>query len=236
VAEPDDPPPYEVPDERVAEAWQRLLGTYLTVEPLEPGFARTLLERGTGRFAELGSATGPISRLLQPAGVECVAVDLNPPPGHVEPMVRADLRHVPLRTGAFDAVSAVNCLYFLADPAPAVEEAHRLLRPGGTFLASAPSRYHDPELRHVLDGWGEASPFDAEEADAIVRHTFDGDGDDVDVRWWEAPAYHLPDRQAVVDYLVAFRQPDAEARAAEVPTPTAVTKSGCDVWVRKNLR
>jgi SAM-dependent methyltransferase len=236
VAEPDDPPPYELPDERVAEAWERLLGRYLTVEPLEPGFARTFLERGTKRFAELGSATGPISRLLQPEGVECVAVDLNPPPGHVEPMVRADLRHVPLRSAAFDAVSAVNCLYFLADPAPAIEEAHRLLRPGGTFLASAPSRHHDPELRHVLDGWGEASPFDAEEAEAIVRGTFADPDDEVRVDRWAVPAYHLPDRQAVVDYLVAFRQPDAEARAGQVPTPTDVTKSGCDVWVRKNLR
>ena len=222
----DDPAPYELPDEAVAKAWRRLLHEYLVVEPLEPGFSRRFLERGTTHFAELGSSTGPISQLLAPQGVDCVAVDLNPPPGHVRPLVQSDLRHVGLRSHAFDGVSAVNCLYFLGDPVAGVREAARLLQPGGTFLASAPSRAHDPELAHVLDGWGEPSPFDAEDAAAVVGEVFA----DVEAVWWEAPAYYLPDRQAVVDYLVAFKQPDAEARAAEVPVPTDVTKSGCDVW------
>ena len=225
--EVQEPEPYALPDERVAEAWRRLIDDYLVCDPLEPAFAERLATTiATGRFAELGSATGPISTLLRPRGVTCVAVDLNPPAEHHRPMVQADLRALPFRARSFDAVSAVNCLYFLADPVEGIRAAHALLRNGGTFLASAPSRFHDPELAHVLDGWGEPSPFDAEDVAELVGRVFR----EIDVRWWEGPAYHLPDRAAVVDYLVAFKQRDPEAKAERVETPVTITKSGCDVW------
>jgi SAM-dependent methyltransferase len=223
-----DPTPYELPDERVRAAWRRLLDDYLVTEPLESTLARRLLGAQVTSLAELGSSTGPISALLAPSGARCVAIDLNPPPGAFRPIVQADLRALPLLDGGFDAVTAINCLYFLADPAEGVREAGRALRPGGLFLAGAPSRYHDPELAEVVPGWGEASPFDAEDAEAIVSTVFDH----VEADWWEVPAYHLPDRAAVVDYLVAFEGPDAEDRAAAVPVPTQITKTGVNIWAR----
>jgi len=70
-----DPPPYQVPDEARAAAIRRVLGEYLQVEPIEPGLARRLLAEGVRSFVELGAAHGPISRLLAPEGVACVAVD-----------------------------------------------------------------------------------------------------------------------------------------------------------------
>jgi SAM-dependent methyltransferase len=216
------PEPYQLPDERVVEAWRRLIGDYLICEPLEPAFADRLLHEGTHRFVELGSATGPISRLLEPRGVQCVALELNPPGEHFRPMVRADLVALPFRPRSFDAVAAVNCLYFLADPVAGIHAASQCLRSGGTFLASAPSRYHDPELSDVLDGWGDPSPFDAENAAELVGQVFS----EVEARWWELPAFH----PAVVDYLVAFKQPEPEAKAECIRTPVTITKSGCDVW------
>lgn len=226
----EDPAPYELPGERVRQAWERLLGEYLVVEELEPELARRLLAAAPSVFVELGSATAPISRLLEPEGVSCVAMDLNPPPGAFSPMVCGDLRWLPFVPGRFDAVSAVNCLYFLPDPAVGVRSAHRLLRPGGIFLAGAPSRYHDPELQHVLPNWGQKSPFDAEDAAEIVAACGYAD---VEAEWWEAPAYFLPDQHAVIDYLVAFKVPDPERRAETVETPTHVTKSGVNVWARR---
>ncbi len=189
------PVPYELPDERVSDAWARLMGEHLVAEGLEPGFAHRIRAEGPEWFAELGAATGPISQLLRPDGIRCVAVDLNPPTDAFSPMVCGDLRHLPLPTARFDAMSAVNCLYFLDDPAVGVREAHRVLRPGGLFLAGAPSRYHDPELRHVLPNWGERSPFDAEEVAEIVAGSFG----DVVVERWQSPAYYLRDQAAVTD-------------------------------------
>jgi len=169
----ESPVPYELPEERVRGAGARLMSEYLVTEGLEAAFARRIRADSPEWFAELGAATGPISHLLEPDGIRCVAIDLNPPPRAFSPMVCADLRQLPLPTARFDTVSAVNCLYFLDDPSVGVREAHRVLRPGGLFLTSAPSRYHDPELRHVLPDWGERSPFDAEEVAEIVAGSFE---------------------------------------------------------------
>src|SRR5438128_2136057 len=124
---PVEPAPYELPDAQVVQAWKRLLGEYLICEPLEPALADRFRARRTTRFVELGSATGPISQLLAPHGISCTALDLNPPDGHFEPMVRADLRALPLRPHSVDGVSAVNCLYFLADPVIGIREAAAVL-------------------------------------------------------------------------------------------------------------
>lgn len=150
----------------------------------------------------------------------CIAVDLTPPPQAHLPMVQADLCELPFRTESFDVVSAMNCLSFLGDPTVGIREAHRLLKPGGLFLAGAPSRYHDAELRYVVPDWGTPSPFDAEEAE-IVGSAFEG----VEVDWWEIPAYRLADRAAVEDYLTAFKIPEAAERAHHVD----ITKAGVNI-------
>jgi len=51
------------------------MGEYLVAEGLEPGFAHRIRAEGPEWFAELGAATGPISQLLRPDGIRCVAVD-----------------------------------------------------------------------------------------------------------------------------------------------------------------
>ena len=178
-------------------------------EGLEPGVARRLRADGVRTFAEIGSASGPISLQLALDEIHCVHVDLNPPPGTLRPIVRGEMRALPLRRRSFNAVSLINCLYFLGDPVEGIREARALLRPGGLFVAGSPSRYHDPELRDVIPTWGEPSPFDAEEAAALVGEVFE----DVEVEWWESPAWALRTRDAVVDYLVAFRVPDAGPRS-----------------------
>jgi SAM-dependent methyltransferase len=225
----EDPAPYELPDAAVSAAWERLFRDCAAFdEALEPGIARRLRAEGVRSFAEIGSATGPISIELAHDDIECVRVDLNPPVGALRPIVCGEMRSLPLRPASFDAVSLINCLYFLGDPVDGIRAARDLLRPGGVFVAGAQSRYHDPELREVIPTWGEPSPFDAEEAASLVAEVFD----DVEVEWWESPAWALRTRDAVVDYLVAFKVPDAGALAERVSTPVTITKSGANVWAR----
>lgn len=177
---------------------------------------------------ELGAATGPISRLLAPGGTACTTLDLNPPPLAFRPLIRGDIRALPFSDETFQGVSEVNCLYFVGEPIAAIREARRVLEPGGLFLASTPSRHHDPELADVVPWAGTKGTFDAEEASELVSSVFD----DVEAEWWEVRAYFLPDRQAVVDYMTAFGVPDVETAADRVGTPLWVTKSGVNVWAR----
>lgn len=228
VVRTPDPPAYEIPEGQRAESIRRVLSEYLVVEPLEAGFARRFVEEGIRSFVEMGAASGPISRRLQPRGIRCTAVDNNPPPDAFEPLIRADLRSVPLPADSVDAVSAVNCLYFLGEPMEGVREAHRLLAPRGLFLASAPSRYHDSEIKDFIPDWGERSPFDAEEAPDIVGTVFD----DVEVQWWEVPAYVLRTPEQVIDYFTMFRYPDPEGALRRLQLPLTITKSGVNVWAR----
>lgn len=223
-----DPPAYEIPDQARAQAICRVLSEYLVVEPLELDFARRFLDEGVRTFVEMGAARGPISRLLRPFGVRCTAVDNNPPPDAFEPLIRADLRSVPLPTDSVDAVAAVNCLYFLGEPIEGVREAHRLLALGGLFLASAPSRYHDSEIKGFIPDWGKRSPFDAEEAGEIVGTVFD----DVEAQWWEVPAYILHSPAQVIDYFTMFQYPDPERALRSLQLPLTITKSGVNVWAR----
>jgi SAM-dependent methyltransferase len=136
----------------------------------------------------------------------------------------ADANVLPIRDGSVGAVTALWMLYHLDDPVVAIREAHRVLKPGGLFVASTSRRDDSPEVQPAQ----EATTFDSEEAPSIVRQVFD----DVDVESWDAPMLTLPDLDAVRLYLTS-RLADP-ALADNVQTPVTVTKRGCVVWGRKH--
>lgn len=219
---------YVHPDEGRLAAFRRVYDRHLVVEDVDRSIAHRLLGHGVARFAELGGGRGPIARRLASAGVATCVVDLDEQmlsEAH-RPAVRGDLRRLPLAAEAFDGIAAVNCLYFLDDPVAGIAEAYRALRPGGTFVASSPSRWNDPELEGVDPSWGTASTFDAEDAAELVGQVFG----DVEVETWEVVAYVLPDRPAIADYLHAFNVPRWADAAERLDPPMTITKRGAHLW------
>ena len=105
-------------------------------------------------------------------------------------------------------------------------ESHRVLRPGGLFVAATPSRYNDPELAPVMPA--RSSTFDAEEAPGFVRSVFTN----VEVEAWDAPMVCLPDLKAVEEYLFGRGMAKGECgnAARRLGAPLTVTKRGCLVW------
>lgn len=170
---------------------------------------------------DVGGGRGRLAELLPGT----VVVDFSPtqladaPP----PKLRSDALALPFASGAAGAVAMLWMLYHLDDPVVAIAEARRVLRPAGLFAACTASRRNDPEL---TDGYP-PSPFDAEEAPAIVASVFG----DVDVDSWDGPYTVLPDRDAVLRYCrTHFLPPEAADR---VTPPVTLTKRGCLVWARR---
>ncbi|WP_152363830.1 class I SAM-dependent methyltransferase [Microlunatus speluncae] len=142
-------------------------------------------------------------------------------------LVRADARRLPFGDAVFGAVVCHWMLYHFDHPAEVITEAHRVLRPGGLFLASTSARINDPEL--APQGYP-ATTFDAENAPAIAASVF---GDQaVEVEAWDGPYLLLPNAAAVQRYVRHhFLPPEA---ADSVTAPLTLTKRGCFVWARKH--
>ncbi len=128
-----------------AETWGRRPRDWAELaEPAnEPLFARVLEELAVGpgtRLLDLACGSGYAARMATRRGAEVSGIDVTPellaiaiarvPRGH---FVTGTMDRLPFGAGAFDAVTAFNALQFAEDPAVALREAHRVLRPGGAI-------------------------------------------------------------------------------------------------------
>ena len=132
-------------------------------------------------------------------------------------------------------MAALYTLYHYADPLVPVREARRVLRPGGLFAACAPNRDSGPELAGVIPGWGAASPFDGEDAVAIVASGFAAPGDRVWAERWDGPLRTLSSAADAAAYLRIHGLTEAAAleRAASLHLPLTLTMRGCVAYAAK---
>ena len=105
-----------------------------------------LLPRDMGRLLDIGTGTGQMLELLAPRISQGVGVDASRAmlalararlsrPGLTHCAVRlGDMYRLPIADGAFDHVMLQMVLHYAEDPAAALAEATRVLRPGGTLV------------------------------------------------------------------------------------------------------
>jgi SAM-dependent methyltransferase len=185
--------------------------------------ARLLGGLGAGTVLDVGCAYGALRAALPAPGPWLVGLDASETllRDHPPRVLRADARRLPVRDRAVDAVTALDVLYHLPDPMPALREARRVLRAGGHLLAATIACTDSPEFSAY---WSRsATSFDAEDAPGLLARVFDS----MAVFAWDAPLVTLPDAAAIRRYLIG-RQVRAEiavAAADELPTPlTAVLR------------
>jgi SAM-dependent methyltransferase len=172
----------------------------------------------------VGCADGTLRAALPAPGPWLVGLDASETllRDHPPRVLRADARRLPVRDRAVDAVTALDVLYHLPDPMPALRAARRVLRAGGHLLAATIACTDSPEFSAY---WSRsATSFDAEDAPGLLARVVDS----MAVFAWDAPLVTLPDAAAIRRYLIG-RQVRAEiavAAADELPTPLSVTKRG----------
>ncbi|HEU4408388.1 MAG TPA: bifunctional 2-polyprenyl-6-hydroxyphenol methylase/3-demethylubiquinol 3-O-methyltransferase UbiG [Polyangiaceae bacterium] len=104
---------------------------------------RALGEPSRCRVLDVGCGGGLLSNGLAREGFDVTGVDLSEPSLEVARRhdatgsvryLKADAYALPFGDGSFDAVCALDFLEHVGDPARAVAEAGRVLRPGGLFF------------------------------------------------------------------------------------------------------
>ena len=198
--------------------------------------ADRLTGEGHGPVVDVGCGSGVLMALLQQLGLPVVGVDVSPAQlsQGAGARVRADAAKLPFPDDSFGGVAALYMLYHVPDPAAAIAECHRVLRPGGLFAACSPSRYDDPELVEAVPEYAatlDAMSFDSDDGPALIEDVFGN----VEVDRWDGPYTRLPDREAVELYLYGHGLPMANvpSAASRVPTPLTVTKRGAIMYAYK---
>lgn len=121
---------------------------------------RALVAEASGRTLEIGSGTGANVALYPAAVSELVCSEPEPPMArrlhakHPEvTVVQASADALPFEDDSFDTAVATLVLCTVGDPAAALAEIQRVLRPGGRLLFLEHVRSENPRLARWQDRW-----------------------------------------------------------------------------------
>ena len=127
--------------ERQAGELERHYSPGRTWESLARGFAGLVR---TGEVLDVGAGDGTVAELIAPRCRGYVCLDLSPkllaaararlPAAAPVSLVRGDMHALPFADERFELVLLFNVLAYADDPARALEEAQRVIRPGGELV------------------------------------------------------------------------------------------------------
>lgn len=112
-----------------------------------------------GRLLDIGTGTGRVLELLAPAAANATGVDRSPEMlrlargklaaagSQSADLKQADMGRLPFEDASFDTVTMQHVLHFADEPATILQEAARVLAPGGKLLVADYAAHSHEELR-----------------------------------------------------------------------------------------
>jgi SAM-dependent methyltransferase len=179
---------------------------------------------------DVGCGWGELAaRIRDELGATVVAIDISP---RMVELARergvdarvGDVQQLPFDEGEFDCATATHMLYHAADIDRALGELHRVLRPGGTLVATTNGMRHLAELWLLVgrDKSKEERHFFSEDGEDLLRRHF-GVVRRVDV---ESPL-EFPDADAVRGYVASsIAHKHLAERVPEFDGPLVATRRG----------
>lgn len=142
-----------------AATWDRVRAMHVAEETVEIAVREAIGSAPVGSLLDIGTGTGRMLEVLAPQAGRALGVDQSAPMLAMARarLERAQLRHTGLRQGdvyalpvernAYDLVVVHQVLHYLDDPARALREAARVLRPGGRLLVVDFAPHDEESLR-----------------------------------------------------------------------------------------
>jgi ubiquinone/menaquinone biosynthesis C-methylase UbiE len=144
---------------RHASEWDELRALHSPDAEVEHRLAEALADAPLGQVLDIGTGTGRMAELFAQQAERIVALDKNLemlrvaraklqhlPTAQIE-LVQGDFADLPFADAGFDTVVLHQVLHFAPDPAPALAEAARVLRPGGRIAIVDFASHDHEELR-----------------------------------------------------------------------------------------
>jgi len=209
-----------------APQWDKIRSLYVAEPEVEAALLALLSPDGIGDFLDVGTGTGRMLELFGPRAEHAVGIDLSREMLAVARvnLERAGLRNCSLRQGdmyqlplaneTFDAAVFHQVLHYAEDPARALQEAGRVLKPGGRLV--------------IVD----FAPHDVEALRTEQAHRRLGFADEEVAQWCKeagfdpGPIAHLPGQPLTVTLWSARRRPalPRQPRAPEASDRAAVDR------------
>ena len=188
---------------RHAGEWDRLSSLFAPADAVERALVAALGTGGLGDVLDIGTGTGRIAELLEPAAERVTGLDKSPemlrfararlqhlPTGRVE-LLQGDFGALPFAPETFDTVVFHQVLHYALQPDYALAEAARVCRAGGRIAIVDLAAHDREEMRrsyaHARLGFAD------EQMDVMLRrHGFEAaradtvDGGELAVKVWTA--------------------------------------------------
>jgi ArsR family transcriptional regulator len=153
--------------------WDEIRALDLPAQAVEDALMALIPEDDAGRLLDIGTGTGRVLELLAPRIRQGLGIDASKAmlalarsrlahPGLAHCSVRlADMYRLPQADASFDTAVLQMVLHYAEDPAGAVTEAARVLRPGGGLIVIDLAEHHRDDLvakrAHRWPGFSDAA-------------------------------------------------------------------------------
>lgn len=142
-------------------SWQRHLACYALIAPFLP----------SGSVLDVGCGTGHARQHLEPRRSIGIDYDHDALLGQGRPTVRGDMRALPFRTRAIDAIACIHAIEHVPDPQRAVADMAAAVQPGGTVVFVTPNRLTFGRADEVIDPYHYIE-FDSDQLAALCAPFF----------------------------------------------------------------
>ena len=143
-----------------AEQWELLQSLHVDEEEVEAAIADALKGRALGRLVDIGTGTGRMLELFAPGASQAIGYDRSADmlrlarvrldvAGTEASLRQGDMAALPLGDGEADTVIVHQVLHFAHQPRAAIDEAARILAPGGRLVLVDFEAHDREELRRA---------------------------------------------------------------------------------------